>query len=208
MDILLLDDHLMTLNGYESFLNPEENNFYKVSNCKDFHEWLCKDLNVDMAIIDHDLPPYFEKNLLNGADCALLLKKLKPNCKLVVITAHDEAMFLYNLNRKVQTDALISKIDFDENLVHDLLNIEPGYPYYSHQIKQAIISINKKTTLLDPLNREILMYLSQGFKTNQLDAFIPLTKSGIQKKISKMLQDFNVKDYQELIQFLKKDHLL
>lgn len=208
MKILLLDDHLMTLDGYILYLYPEKNTFYKVTNCKTFYEWLSKDYDIDMAIIDHDLPPDLERNLHNGADCALLLKQLKPNCKVVLITAHDEAMFLYNLNRKVQPDALISKIDFNEDLVRDLLNNETCFPYYSHQIKQAIISINKRTTLLDPLNREILMYLSQGFKTNQLDAFIPLTKSGIQKKISKMLQDFNVKDYQELIQTLKKDNLL
>ena len=49
------------------------------------------------------------------------------------------------------------------------------------------------------------MYLAQGFKIAQLEDYVSMTKSCIQKKVSKMIQEFNVKDYQELIQLLKKE---
>jgi DNA-binding NarL/FixJ family response regulator len=65
-----------------------------------------------------------------------------------------------------------------------------------------------RLTLLDPTNREILMYLSHGFKIFQIQDFISLSTSGIQKRISKMLQEFDVSDYQELIVLVKKEGLL
>lgn len=208
MNILLLDDHRMTLDGYSLYLNPEENNFYKVLNCKDFYEWLICNPEVDFAIIDQELPPYPEKELANGCDCAVLLNSLKPNCKIIIITSHEEAVILYNINQKGKPDALISKSDFDEEMIKNIINGKVSLPFFSARVKMSITEINKKETLWDPLNREILMYLSQGFKISQLELFIPLTKSGIQKKVSKMIQDFNVKDYQELIQLLKKEDWL
>lgn len=208
MKILLLDDHRMTLDGYALYLNPQENSFYKILNCKDFYEWLHGNPEVDFAIIDQELPPYPEKKIENGCDCAVLMKKLKPNCTIIIITSHEEAIVLYNINQKGKPDALISKSDFDEETITNIINAKVSLPYYSARVKKAIIEINKKDTLLDPLTREILMYLSQGFKISQLELLIPLTKSGIQKKVSKMIQDFNVKDYQELIKLLKKEDWL
>lgn len=208
MNILLLDDHLMTLDGYALYLNPTENSFQKVLDCKEFYQWLLTDPQVDLAVIDYNIPSYDEKNLHNGADCALLLKELKPNCRIILITAHHESMILYNINQRVQPYALISKIDFNQELMDGLLSNKLDHPYLSAKVKEAILSINKKTTLLDATNREILMYLTQGFKINQLDQFLSLSKSGIQKKVSKMIVDFEVKDYHELVQVLKREKLL
>lgn len=208
MNILLLDDHRMTLDGYSLYLNPEENNFYKVLNCKDFYEWLICNPEVDFAIIDQELPPYPEKELANGCDCAILLNSLKPNCKIIIITSHEEAVILYNINQKGKPDALIIKSDFHEEMITNIINHKTTLPFFSPRAKEAIAETSKKQTLWDPVNREILMYLSQGFKTSQLENLLPLTKSGIQKKVSKMIQDFNVKDYQELIQLLKKEDWL
>jgi len=198
----------MTLDGYALYLNPHENSFYKILNCKDFYEWLYSNPGVDFAIIDQELPPYPEKKLENGSDCALLMKKLKPNCTIIIITSHEEAIVLYNINQKGKPDALICKSDFDEETITNIINAKVSLPFYSTRVKKAIVEINKKDTLLDPINREIIMYLSHGFKITQLEFLIPLTKSGIQKKVSKMIQDFNVKDYQELIKLLKNDDWL
>ncbi len=208
MNILLLDDHRMTLEGYPRYLNPKENDFYKVLNCKDFYEWLIGNPDVDFAIIDQELPPYPEKELTDGCDCALLLKNLKPDCKVIIITSHDEAVILYNINQKGKPDALISKSDFDEEMIMNIISLKTPLPFFSPRAKEAMAEINKKQTLWDPVNREILMYLSLGFKISQLENILPLTKSGIQKKVSKMIQDFNVRDYQDLIQLLKKEDWL
>ncbi|MBA5793457.1 response regulator transcription factor [Flavobacterium sp. xlx-214] len=208
MNILLLDDHLMTLDGYALYLQPEMNSFYKVSNCEEFYNWLFTDTLVDIALIDYNLPPYNAASLFNGSDCALLLQQAQPNCKIILVTAHDEAVFLYEMNKKVNPYAIISKIDFNQELINELLNTATKAPYYSPKVKEAFTKITRKNTLLDSNSREILLYLSQGFKSSQLSQFINLSQSGIQKKITKMLQDFNVNDYHELIQILKKDNLL
>jgi len=205
MNILLLDDHTMTLDGYSLYLDREKNNFYKILNCESFYEWLTSNPEVDFAIIDYELPPYPEKELMNGGDCALLLKSLKPDCNIIISTSHEETVILYNIYQTCKPDALIVKSDFSEKMITAIFNQQTTLPFYSARAKQAITLTNKKETLWDAKNREILMYLAQGFKIAQLEDYVSMTKSGIQKKVSKMIQEFNVKDYQELIQLLKKE---
>ena len=59
-----------------------------------------------------------------------------------------------------------------------------------------------KVSLLNETNIEILMYLSKGFKVNELAEVIGLSKSAIQKRIAKMQLEFNVSDTSGLIKVM------
>lgn len=209
MNILLADDHIMTLDGYISILNNNSYTFFKAQNCEEVHNLLLKNIDWNIAIIDYNMPAFKEQRLLSGVDCALQLRKHSPNCRIILITAHEEALKLYDIYRKTSLNALIVKSDFTTSLFKELVtNNTLKLPYYSPRAESAFREITTKTTLLDSKNREILIYLSHGFKTSQLEQFVSLSTSAIQKRVSKMLQEFNVSDYQSLIQFAKKENLL
>lgn len=209
MNILLADDHAMTLEGYISILNKPKHTYIKALTCEEVYNHILQNSIPDIAIIDHDMPPFPKQQLVSGADCASFIRKCIPDCKIILITAHEEAMVLYNIYKKTPLDALIVKSDFTADIFKKLINetcrVEP---YYSYRVKEALKEIIKRITLLDSKNREILVYLTQGFKTSQLEDFVSLSTSAIQKRVSKMLQEFEVSDYQQLIQFVKKEKLI
>jgi DNA-binding NarL/FixJ family response regulator len=209
MNILLADDHLMTLEGYISILNNPEYQYSKLLTCEQIYHWIMQGNIPDVAVLDHDMPSYKELELNSGADCALLIRQYAPDCKIILITAHEEAVILYNMYKKTHPDALIVKSDFTGEIFRVLVGKDISESsYLSPKAKAAVKSIMNRLTLLDPTNREILMYLSHGFKIFQIQDFISLSTSGIQKRISKMLQEFDVSDYQELIVLVKKEGLL
>lgn len=209
MTILLLDDHIMTLEGYASILEKEDTSFSKITNCEQLFYWITSGNIPDVALIDHDLPSFPEQKLLNGADCALLIRTYAPDCKIILITAHEESMVLYNMFRKVSPSALIVKADFTTEIIRTFVyGTSEELPFLSKIAQDALKTIKDKLTLIEPTNREILMYLAQGFKVSQIEDIVFMSKSGIQKRISKMLQEFGVNDHHELVQLVKKQNIL
>ncbi|AJA70463.1 response regulator transcription factor [Myroides odoratimimus] len=209
MTILLADDHFMTLEGYISILNNESNTYIKAQNCEELYKQILGLEQLDVAIIDYDMPIYKEQNISSGLDCTTLIKERFPKCNIILITAHEEALILYSIYRNKTIDALIVKSDFSAKTLQDLILNDKGPElFYSPIAKESIKKVIAKNTLLDPKNREILMYLSHGYKITQLESFVFLSTSAIQKRISKMLHEFNVTDYQELIQIIKHNQLL
>lgn len=207
MNVLLIDDHPMIMEGYISILNQPTFKYYKITSCEQFSKWIHKGIIPDIAVVDYSMPAFTQQNLHSGIDCAVLLKKYAPNCKIIMITGHEESIMLYNIYEQISLDALIVKSDFTpanfkQLIFHNIFEL----PYFSPVVKKAIKTI--RGTLLDSKNREILSYLSHGFKIIELQNFVSLSTSGVQKRIIKMLQEFNVSDYQELIVVAKKEGFL
>lgn len=207
MRILLVDDHEMTLEGYVSILKQPSYEFYRFSTCEQVYNWLQKGNIPDVAIIDYNIPAFTEQNLQNGSDCASLIHKYAPYCKNILITAHDEAVTLYQIYYKTKLSGFIVKTDFTSEVLKNLVRRKIPEPYLSNRVKEALNEIRIKESLLSSINMEILMYLSQGFKVSQMNDFLNLSTVAIQKRLNKMLQDFQVKDYHELLQLCKKQHL-
>lgn len=202
MKILLVDDHIMTLEGYTAILNTDTNSFYKAHTCEYVYDIVHEEVTFDVAVIDHNLPPFPEQGLFSGVDCALLIKKKSPNCKIILITAHVEFIELYTMYKKVKPSALIVKEDLTVASLKSIVYSEEDGIYLSDRAKQAVEFVRDKLSLLNETNVEILMYLSKGFKVNELTNIVGLSKSAIQKRIAKMQWEFNVSDTSGLIKVM------
>lgn len=208
MNVLLIDNHPMILDGYVSILEQPSYKFHKILSCEQLYYWLLKGNIPDVALIDYNLPSFVTENLYNGSDCAALISQYAPNCKNIIITAHEEATVLYQIFRKASLSGLIVKADFVTQEVRDLIKGELKEPYLSCRVKEALNEIRMRESLISSNNIEILMYLSQGFKVNQISAFVKLSTPTIQKRVNKMLHDFAVSDRYELVQYCKSNNII
>lgn len=207
MKILLIDDHPMTLAGYVSILKQPSYEFYKASSCKDVYDWLKEGNIPDVTIIDYNIPAFIEQNLYNGVDCTLLIHQYSTICKNIIVTAHDEALILYKIYKSAKLDALIVKTDFTSDMIRKIISQNREVPFLSEKAKFALQEVKMKETLLSNINIEILMYLEKGFKVSQMNDFLSLSTVAIQKRLNKMLKEFRVKNYHELLQLAKKMNL-
>jgi DNA-binding NarL/FixJ family response regulator len=204
MNVLIIDDHPMTVEGYINALltfpfGSFEPVFTKAYNCEEAYSILTKSVSIklsyDIAIIDKGLPSYDEKSIFSGSDLAILIRQLMPNCKIIIITAHTEVVIVYDIAKKVRPDALIIKNDITpEKLQQAVMEIVQGNQYQSPMVKKCINEIWKKELMIEDYNRQILMYLSKGFKIKELEPIIHLTTSAIQKRVIRMKKVFEVTD--------------
>lgn len=209
MNILLVDDHPMTVEGFMNALLQvnffkEKANFTKIHNCKDGYETiikLSKSLkSFDLAILDQGLPGYAEQFLESGSDLALSIRQYMPDCKIIMITAHTEVIVIYDILQRVNPDGLIIKNDISPNNLQLIVTeVMQGNQYQSPMVKNCIQEIWKKELMFDDYNRQILSYLSKGFKVKDLDEVVSLGDSAIQKRVIQMKNAFNVTDSNGLV---------
>nr|WP_315143877.1 response regulator [uncultured Flavobacterium sp.] len=204
MNVLLVDDHPMTVEGFKSALlnthfNKYEAVFTEAHTCEGAYRAIHKAMSVqkvfDLAIVDQGLPHYPEQSLHSGSDVVVLLKKYMPNCKVIMITAHTEVIIVYDIAKKIRPDGLVIKNDITPtNLYQIVTAVLSGTIYQSAMVKSCINEIWKKELMIEDYNRQILLYLSKGFKVKELEAVVPLTTSAIQKRIIRMKKVFDVSD--------------
>jgi DNA-binding NarL/FixJ family response regulator len=209
MNVLVVDDHPMTVEGYINALISEPFGvhhpvFTKAYNCEEAYATLLKATSAkqsfDIAIIDKGLPSYEEKTILSGSDLAILTGEMMPNCKIIMITAHTEVIIVYDIAKKVRPDGLIIKNDITpDKLQQSVKDIMLGNQYQSPIVKSCINEIWKKELMIEDHNRQILLYLSKGFKIKELQGIICLTTSAIQKRIIRMKNVFDVSDDSSLV---------
>lgn len=209
MNILVVDDHPMTVEGYINALSnaPFGLNspiFSKAINCKDAYlnvsNYYAAKKIFDIVLIDKNLPAYEEKDILSGSDLAIFIKKMMPNCKIIMITAHTEVLIVYEIYKNIKPDGFFIKNDITpDKLQEGIIEIMNGTPYQSPMVKKCINEIWKKKLMVEDYNRQILIYLSKGFKIKELEGIICLTTSTIQKRIIRMKDVFEVADDSSLV---------
>lgn len=209
MNILLVDDHPMALDLYENVILEKFTHLApiiitKALNCREAYDAVM-DIKgngsaFDLAILDYSLPVYKERNILSGNDIANLISKENNSCKIIIITSHTEILLVYDILKKTKPAGIAIKNDITasglKKMIEKVLN---GDLYQSELVKMYIKEIWKKELLAEETNRQILFYLSKGYKVKELDRVIALATSTIQRRIIDIKKTFNVADDTSLI---------
>jgi DNA-binding NarL/FixJ family response regulator len=214
INILIVDDHPMTVNGYINVLSDEkfegyELNFTKALNCKEAYELITDNANTfNIAYLDLSLPPYPEKKITSGIDIGMLLRQEMPDCTIVFLTMHSEAPLIERLIKDINPQGIMCKSDID---IDEFLNafkiIFSGDSYLSNKIVKSLKDRVFDNYKLDNYDKQILMRLSEGIQTKNIPNYVPLSLNAIEKRKAHMknmlLQGKGGDDF-ELIEAIKK----
>ncbi len=205
MNILLVDDHPMTVAGYQeslsaSVLFPLQMHFYKAYSCEEAHFKLQSSVSYDLVLIDYGLPAFPQKDLFSGSDLIKHVRQVHPQCKVILITAHTEVVTIYTIFKNTKPDGLLIKNDVaPENLPLAVIEVLNGNIFLSITAKKIIQEIWRKELMIEDSNREILIYLAKGYKIKDIEKNTKLSMSTIQRRISLMKDAFNVAEDSTLV---------
>ena len=96
MNVLIIDDHPMTVEGYIQSLSKQslstfKTEFYKAYDCEQALNTIrnihCSQKFLDLIIMDYGLPKYEKEEILSGSDLALFIKIIMPNTKILTLIA-------------------------------------------------------------------------------------------------------------------------
>ena len=218
INILIVDDHPMTINGYINVLSDEvfegyQLNFTKALNCEEAYNLISDSNNsFNIAYLDLSLPPYPEKKINSGLDLGLLLRNVMPDCVIIFLTMHSEATLIERLIKETNPQGILCKSDID---IDEFLNafkiIFSGNTYLSNKIVKSLKDRVFDNYNLDNYDKQILMRLSEGIDTTNIPNYVPLSLSAIEKRkahMKNMLLQGKGGDDEELIEAIKKIGIL
>ncbi|MHC5200904.1 response regulator [Myroides sp. LJL119] len=210
LNILLVDDHPLIVEGYILALAKDKNtfvqaNFEKAFDCQSAKEcidqFVERGQSFDLAIIDFSIPTASAEKLEDGGDIILYLNKQMPLCKTLMLTGHTEVLTIYEIVKNIRPDGLASKHEISPQSLITITNaVLQGERYQSDIVKHCLNEIVRKEMMYDDYNRAILVHLAKGYKLQELENHIPLSNPTIKKRLAKMKTAFGVNDTATLVQ--------
>lgn len=199
--ILIVDDHPFIIEAYKNTLKSYQPETFRytvtqANNCKNGYDTLTESEHepFDIAFLDISMPPYEEKNIMSGEDLAKTIRKIMPDCKIILLTMHTELIKIHNIIKEINPQGLIIKNDltFDELLLafNKIINNEN---YYSQTVVKFVSQSQYDNIQIDDFDKQILRYISKGIKTKDLPDYIPLSLSAIEKRKLGLKETLNVK---------------
>lgn len=198
LSVLAIDDHMVVLEGYHSIFKTLEGksynrlDFMKARDCMSGYEAIesHKDKPFHIAIIDYSIPDFPEMKMYSGHDVAAHLRKVMPDCKIVMMTMHKEVEIMSNILNNIKPEGFINKSDCNtEEIAECFKTVLDDKIYYSKTVS-SYLKRQEKGILLDEVDTKIIVLLSKGIRTKNLGKYIPLSDSAIEKrkyKVKKML---------------------
>ena len=163
---------------------------------------------TDLSFKDNHIP----QNLKSGVELIEAARKLQPDLKVIVNSMEDNAIKIRSLFETQQIDAYVCKgrQSLDE-LVKAMELVSAGETYLSPQID---LSAGKNVFELDELDLVILKNLANGLSKKQIQARLkemdlrPNSESSIDKRVSKLFDEFGAKNSTELVAKLIREGLI
>ena len=192
LNILIVDDHPMTVDSYINLLSNSELNkhnlhFIKGYNCQEAYNkinmYVKQNTPIHFALLDISIPAYKELNINNGVDLAQHIRKKFNMCKVVLLTMHSEALTVDKIIKQINPEGFISKSDINFELFPVICQkVLNGDYFKSPTIIESQRELFKKNINWDDHDSQILILISEGVKTVNLPNYIPLSMSAIEKR--------------------------
>ena len=201
-NIIIVDDHPFIIEGYKNAIkayNPNrfEYTVVQAKDCESAYELITnpESPTFDVAFLDISMPAFEEKNLHSGVDLAKLIKITFPDCKIILLTMHNELIEINEIIETVNPNGLIIKNDLTfDSLIAGFDKVLKGTTYYSESIVEYLSKPKYDNSGIDQFDMQILFQLSKGTKVKLIPEYVPLTAPAVERRRINMKEILNIED--------------
>lgn len=201
-NVLIIDDHEIIVEAYKNSLNAFLSNQMDAEliidsayNCESALKKLKGRQKYNLVLLDISLPRCEEERLYSGEDVGLVIRKLAPETKIIIITSFTDNFRIFNILSRVNPEGFLLKNDINsKELSNSVKKVFEGSIAYSQSILTLIRKKINNLNLLDDLDIKILLEITNGTKPKEMIYYIPLSKAGIEKRKRILRETFETKD--------------
>ncbi len=192
MDILLVDDHRILLEGTKTILEASSDQ-YKVKDMASSVDQaleLLKRNDYDVLITDYEMPG------MTGMELIQIAKTINADLKTIVLSMHDEPAVVKEL-LKLGLNGFVLKSDSHTDIMEALKRVEEGKIFLSQNISQMLIHHTEKpnSSSLTPREQEIVKLIVKEYSTKQIAEILFISEKTVEthrKNILKKTETSNL----------------
>ena len=197
--VLLADDHALIRQGLKALL--ETQGFQVVGEASDGEEslHLAETTRPDVAILDISMP------VLNGVDTARQLKKSSPNIKIVLLTQHDEDLYVTEALR-AGAKGYVLKSQAANDLIQAIREVCRGSVYLSPKISRTVVDayLSKTYVPTDPLSgreRQVLQLVGEGKSTKGIAVHLGISVKTAESHRARLMKKLDIHETASLVRY-------
>jgi DNA-binding NarL/FixJ family response regulator len=210
INLLIADDHQLIIDGLIKILETEKTigNIYSVNNGK---EAVDKALtcNIDCVIMDINMP------VLNGLEATKLIKKAKPEIKVIVVSMLYDASIVSKM-MKAGADAFINKDTGKTELLKAIEKLMNNEKYISPEISNNLfihfadrnVNARDNEKHLTPREIEIIRYIADGLTNQEIASKLFLSPVTVDTHRKNILAKLQLKNTAALVKYAAEHKLL
>ncbi|MGD9265561.1 MAG: response regulator transcription factor [Lysobacterales bacterium] len=205
--IFLADDHSLLLDAFSNLL---EQKYDVIGTATDGRQLLQKlrTLEPDVVLMDIAMPH------MNGFDAGEKLKQTHPNVKLIFLTMNDDPAMVTEAFR-IGANGYLLKNSAASELFQAIDSVLKSKNYVSPEITEGMIGEfiknpkgQKVHQNLTMRQREVLQLLAEGNTMKEIAETLHITPRTVAFHKYQMMDQLNIKNNSELIQYAIKNGLL
>jgi DNA-binding NarL/FixJ family response regulator len=198
--VLIADDHPIVADGLAALLKDRFNVAGIVYDGRALLEAAQK-LEPDVILTDISMPG------LNGIDAIRKIREQQPQCKIVVLTMHDDPQMAAQAFRLGATGYVL-KSSPREELIAAIQEVSQGRAYLSPMIAKGFINILLEKSSepsavagnLTARQREVLQLLAEGKTMKEIAAILHISPRTVESHKYEMMEILGVTTSAELVQ--------
>ncbi|HET7658657.1 MAG TPA: response regulator transcription factor [Bacillales bacterium] len=197
ISILLVDDHLVVLQGLRFFLETQKD-FEIVGEAPNGNEAtkLVDDLQPDVILMDLSMP------VMDGIEATKLIKKAHPNVKIIVLTSFSDQDHVLPALRAGAEGYQLKDIEPDE-LVRTIHSAYQGEKLLHPKATQQLLTHvtvpddndgKPHVDELTPRERDVLCQITLGKSNKEISADLYITEKTVKTHVSSIFSKLGVHD--------------
>lgn len=185
MNILIVDDHPIVLNGTKALLETNEQwHVWTMTDSREVLPFLAEQ-TIELCLLDVQMP------YVNGVHLAQEIKLFNSSIPIILYTGYDVTDY-YSLILKQQIDGVLSKTATNEQLVHTIAAARRGELLLP---KNFLTFLQKQADLpktLEPRELQLLQHIAQGYTNKAIAQQLQLSQRTVENYLSKIFSKLHV----------------
>ena len=198
--VLLADDHALMREGLRALLTtiPDIEVVGEVGTGREA-ESLVLQLDPDVVLMDIAMPD------LNGIEAARLIHLKCPAVRIVMLSMHATAEYVYRAFEAGASGYLLKEVAFEE-VITAVRTVHGGKWYLSPALAESVpdLGLGHTRSPVDSLStreRQVLQLVVEGKTSSEIAHMVHLSPSSVQTYRSRLMMKLGVRDLPSLVKF-------
>lgn len=206
---MLVDDHAVLKDGIRSFLYGEKD-IEVVGEATSGQEAIegIQRLKPDVVLMDINLPDK------NGIEVTEIVKKMCPECKVLILTMYDHDEYLMSSIR-AGADGYLLKDAPSDQVVDAIRTVFKGDSIIHPSLTKKLMNYHQKQkdsqsseSELSEREREVLVLLAKGLSNKDIAEQLFISDKTVKIHVSKILKKFDVKSRSQAVIYAVQNKLV
>ncbi len=206
IEILIVDDHPMVIEGLKSLLEDEEGILVKDCFTDGQSTLTYLDNNeADVILLDVNLPD------INGVDMVKPILDRRTNVKILVLSTYNEGSIITKMIKSGVKGYLLKNVGANE-LTSAIYQVFNGGEYYDQSVQTVLTETEAQETVQLPKltrrEKHVLALIAQGKRTNDIAAELFISPLTVETHRRNLMQKLQVSNAAAMVRFAMENKLI